>query len=414
MEWIRPFAELGASDVELVGGKNASLGELLRELAPLGVRVPDGFAVDGRGVSRTSSASRSSSAPIRRAALAACERTTSTTSCGAATQIRELIVRAPLPRELEEEIDDELPRALASTTARTRPTSPCARRPPPRTCRTRASPASRRASSTCAARPSSATPCARRSRASSRRARSATALDMGFDHMQVALSVGVQKMVRSDLASAGVIFTLDPETGHRGVVLVTSSFGLGESVVQGRVAPDQFYVHKATLDGGLRVRSSGRSSAPRRCASSTTTTGTGRCTSEPRARRASARAGRSPTTTCSTLARWAVRDRGALLARCAAPTRRWTSSGPRTASPASSSSCRRGRRRCTASRAAPTLATLRARGRTASRSSRASRSATASASARVRVIRDPQQIGEFRAGRDPRHRDRPIPTGSRS
>ena len=70
--------------------------------------------------------------------------------------------------------------------------------------------------------------------------------------MQVALSVGVQKMVRSDLASAGVIFTLDPDTGHRGVILVTSSWGLGESVVQGRVAPDQIYVHKATLELGHR------------------------------------------------------------------------------------------------------------------------------------------------------------------
>ena len=77
-------------------------------------------------------------------------------------------------------------------------------------------------------------------------------LDMGFDHMKVALSVGIQKMVRSDLASAGVIFTLDPDTGHRGVVLVTSSWGLGESVVQGRVVPDQFVVHKATFEMGFR------------------------------------------------------------------------------------------------------------------------------------------------------------------
>jgi pyruvate,water dikinase len=75
--------------------------------------------------------------------------------------------------------------------------------------------------------------------------------DMGFGHDAVALSVGVQKMVRSDRASAGVIFTLDPETGHRGVILVTSSWGLGESVVQGRVAPDQFVVHKATLAAGF-------------------------------------------------------------------------------------------------------------------------------------------------------------------
>src|SRR5207237_8409022 len=74
--------------------------------------------------------------------------------------------------------------------------------------------------------------------------------DMGFDHAHVALSVGVQKMVRSDLAASGVIFTLDPESGHRGMVLVTSSYGLGEAVVQGQVVPDQFYVHKPTLRAG--------------------------------------------------------------------------------------------------------------------------------------------------------------------
>jgi pyruvate, water dikinase len=76
--------------------------------------------------------------------------------------------------------------------------------------------------------------------------------DMGFDPLGVALSVGVQKMVRSDTGSAGVIFTLDTETGHRGVVLVTSSWGLGETVVQGRAVPDQFYVHKETLRRGFR------------------------------------------------------------------------------------------------------------------------------------------------------------------
>ena len=93
--------------------------------------------------------------------------------------------------------------------------------------------------------------------------------DMGFEHMRVALSVGVQRMVRSDLASAGVIFTLDTDTGHRGVVLVTSSYGLGESVVQGQVAPDQFVVHKdrlrATFDPSFAA-----GSEPRRPGSSTT------------------------------------------------------------------------------------------------------------------------------------------------
>src|SRR5204862_1243163 len=75
---------------------------------------------------------------------------------------------------------------------------------------------------------------------------------MGFDHLDVALSVGVQKMVRSDKASSGVLFTLDTESGHRGVVLVTSSYGLGEAIVQGQVVPDQFYVHKETLREGFR------------------------------------------------------------------------------------------------------------------------------------------------------------------
>ena len=77
-------------------------------------------------------------------------------------------------------------------------------------------------------------------------------VDLGFDHFEVGLSVGVQKMVRSDLASSGVIFTLDTETGFRDVVFVTSAYGLGENVVQGRVAPDEFYVFKPTLRQGYR------------------------------------------------------------------------------------------------------------------------------------------------------------------
>src|SRR5206468_1096246 len=75
---------------------------------------------------------------------------------------------------------------------------------------------------------------------------------MGFDHLQVALSVGVQKMVRSDKAASGVLFTLDTESGHRGVVLITSSYGLGEAVVKGKVVPDQFYVHMDSLRDGYR------------------------------------------------------------------------------------------------------------------------------------------------------------------
>ena len=79
-------------------------------------------------------------------------------------------------------------------------------------------------------------------------------IDNGFDHFKVALSVGVMKMVRSDLAASGVIFTLDTESGFRDVVFVTGVYGLGETIVQGTVDPDEFYVHKPTLRQGYRVR----------------------------------------------------------------------------------------------------------------------------------------------------------------
>jgi pyruvate,water dikinase len=78
-------------------------------------------------------------------------------------------------------------------------------------------------------------------------------VDQGFDHFKVALSVGVMKMVRSDLAASGVIFTLDTESGFRDVVFVTGSYGLGENVVQGAVDPDEFYVHKPTFRQGHRA-----------------------------------------------------------------------------------------------------------------------------------------------------------------
>src|SRR5690606_29947658 len=74
----------------------------------------------------------------------------------------------------------------------------------------------------------------------------------GFDHLEVALSVGVQKMVRSDLASAGVMFSIDTETGFANAVLVNAAYGLGESVVQGTVNPDEYYVFKPTLARGFR------------------------------------------------------------------------------------------------------------------------------------------------------------------
>src|SRR5581483_10495674 len=78
-------------------------------------------------------------------------------------------------------------------------------------------------------------------------------LDNGFDHFKIGLSIGVMKMVRSDLASSGVMFTLDTESGFRDVVFVTAAYGLGENIVQGAVDPDEYYVHKPTFRAGHRA-----------------------------------------------------------------------------------------------------------------------------------------------------------------
>jgi pyruvate,water dikinase len=248
MTFIRQLRELGLGDVALVGGKNASLGELIRKLAPLGVKIPDGFAVTAEGYRHFLKEAHLDE-PIREV-LAGVRKDDVEDLVRRAGRVRELILTAEFPRDL----DDEIVRAYrvlslefgeeacdvavrSSATAEDLPT---------------ASFAGQQESYLNVRGAAFVSEAVRKAFASLFTPRAISyRIDMGFDHMQIALSVGVQKMVRSDLASAGVIFTLDPETGHRGVILVTSSFGLGESVVQGKVAPDQFLVHKATLQGGF-------------------------------------------------------------------------------------------------------------------------------------------------------------------
>jgi len=248
MAWIRLLRDVTLEDVASVGGKNASLGEMLRELVPLGVRVPDGFAVTADAFRALMRESRADVFVKEQLAGLAPDNVDELTRCS--ERIRAEITRAPLPREIETEIVrayETLSRQYgeeatdvavrSSATAEDLPNASFAGQQESYL-NVRGAPfvidAVRNAFA------SLFTPRAIRYRA-----------DMGFDHEAIALSVGVQKMVRSDKASAGVIFTLDPETGHRGVIFVTSSWGLGESVVQGRVAPDQFVVHKATLKGGF-------------------------------------------------------------------------------------------------------------------------------------------------------------------
>jgi pyruvate, water dikinase len=248
MSWTRWFREVTMNDVALVGGKNASLGEMLREVAPLGVEVPDGFAV-------TSAAYRYflREAGLERRiddALAGLDMANVDDLVTRSDAVRAIITQAAVPADLVAEVEEgyaalsqrygETATDVAvrsSATAEDLPNASFAGQQES-FLNVRGAPFVVDAVKRCFA--SLFTPRAVRYRH-----------DMGFDHMKVALSVGVQKMVRSDRASAGVTFTLDPETGHRGVVLVTSSFGLGESVVQGRVAPDQFVVHKAMLKAGF-------------------------------------------------------------------------------------------------------------------------------------------------------------------
>ena len=250
MRYIRQLKDLRLTDVGLVGGKNAALGELFGSLTPLGVRVPDGFAITAEAY-RVLLACGDLQASIR-ATLAGVRKEDLEDLVRRSERVRDLVLRMPLPADLEAEIRSayrELSRTYgpdptdvavrSSATAEDLPT---------------ASFAGQQESFLNVRGEGSLCDAVRLAFASLFTARAISyRLDMGFDHMKVALSVGVQKMVRSDLASAGVLFTLDPDTGHRGVILVTSSWGLGESVVQGRVAPDQIYVHKRGLEAGHRA-----------------------------------------------------------------------------------------------------------------------------------------------------------------
>ncbi|HKC59042.1 MAG TPA: phosphoenolpyruvate synthase [Myxococcales bacterium] len=249
MRFVRWFSDVGLPDVGLVGGKNASLGELIRSLSPLGVRVPDGFAITAEAY-RHFLREAGVEEPVRQL-IGGLRRDDVQDLVERSARIRALIVSADLPGELREEaraayrqlsgrysVDEADVAVRSSATAEDLPG---------------ASFAGQQDTYLNVRGEEAVLDAVRRCFASLFTARAiGYREDMGFDHLEVALSVGVQKMVRSDLAASGVIFTLDPESGHRGVALITGSWGLGEAVVQGQVVPDQFYVHKPTLREGYR------------------------------------------------------------------------------------------------------------------------------------------------------------------
>ncbi|MGE3527542.1 MAG: phosphoenolpyruvate synthase, partial [Gemmatimonadales bacterium] len=247
--FVIPFGEIDLTQLDAVGGKNASLGEMLGALGSRGVRVPDGFAV-------TASAFREH---LRVAGLeewigeqlAGLDVQDVSQLAAAGARVRRRIREAPLPapvrRELEaayarlsRQYDEEAADVAvrSSATAEDLPGASFAGQHETYL-NVRGNAALDEAVRSCFASLYTDRAIVYRS-------------EHGFAHADVALSVGVQKMVRSDLASAGVIFTLDTETGFRDVVLITGAWGLAETVVQGRVRPDEFWVHKPTLRAGFR------------------------------------------------------------------------------------------------------------------------------------------------------------------
>ncbi|MBL9094965.1 MAG: phosphoenolpyruvate synthase [Planctomycetaceae bacterium] len=252
-KYIKRFHDIGIDDVPSVGGKNASLGEMVRELVPQGVRVPDGFAVAADGYRRFLSAAGLDQ-QIREV-LADLDTHDIDNLQRRGSRVRHLILGAEFPADLEQEIVaaySELEReadrrdAAARLDVAVRSSATAEDLPD-------ASFAGQQETYLNVQGPAVLLETCRRCFASlfTDRAISYRA-DKGFDHFKIALSIGVQRMVRSDLACSGVMFSIDTESGFPDAVLINAAYGLGENVVQGAVNPDEHYVFKPTLVKGKR------------------------------------------------------------------------------------------------------------------------------------------------------------------
>ncbi len=244
--FVVPFEALRMSDVESVGGKNASLGEMISQLDASGVRVPGGFATTAfafRDFLEKNSLTERIDARLRELNT---EDVKALAECGA--EIREWIVAAPLPEPLEQAIREHY-RRMVETAGH--PISVAVRSSATAEDLPDASFAGQQESYLNVNGIDAVLDRIRHVFASLYNDRAISyRVHKGFAHGEVALSAGVQQMVRSDLASSGVMFTIDTESGFSDVVFITSSYGLGETIVQGAVNPDEFYVHKPMLAAG--------------------------------------------------------------------------------------------------------------------------------------------------------------------
>ncbi len=241
MAFCIPFKNITRNDIQLVGGKNASLGEMLHSLTPLGVKIPDGFAISTLGYMQflkdnnlteklNIELQKLDTLNLRNLSIVG-------------EKCRELIKSSKIPAILEKEVIEEFEKLIgvnqmsvavrSSATAEDLPTASFAGQ---HDSFLNVNSKAKLIDSILACYVSLYNDRAIKYR-----------LDNGFEHSKVALSIGIQQMVRSDLGSAGVAFTIDPETGFKNVIYITSSWGLGETIVQGAVNPDEFYLFKPAI-----------------------------------------------------------------------------------------------------------------------------------------------------------------------
>ena len=245
-QYIVWLNQLGINDIDHVGGKNASLGEMIQNLSNLGVKVPGGFATTSHAYREF--LEHEGLGDRINAILETLDVDNIAELSKAGSQIREWIMSIPLQEGFEQSINEAYAKLEqeygAEVTWAVRSSATAEDLPD-------ASFAGQQETFLNVHGLESIKLAIRRVFASLFTDRAiAYRVHQGFDHGLVALSAGIQKMVRSDIAASGVMFTLDTESGFDKVVLITGSYGLGEMVVQGAVNPDEFYVHKQTLEAG--------------------------------------------------------------------------------------------------------------------------------------------------------------------
>ena len=248
-KYVVNFDSLRMTDVEHVGGKNASLGEMISQLSKAGIRVPGGFATTAQAYREFLSHGGLDARIEALLKTLNSDDTDQLAKCGA--QIRQWIVETPFPKALETEIEGHyktlVPSGSGDVTVAVRSSATAEDLPDASFAGQQETFLNIHGFENVLVAMKHVFASLYNDRAISYR------VHKGFDHASVALSAGVQRMARSDTGASGVMFTLDTESGFQDVVFITASWGLGEMVVQGAVNPDEFYVHKPMLRSGKQA-----------------------------------------------------------------------------------------------------------------------------------------------------------------